>query len=81
MVTPTRKTLYTVDRIVIVDPSDVSVLRPQQRPSMTLVTCYPFYFIGSAPQRYIVEASMNGSDGAFPQAEPAKFSASTAPPR
>ena len=82
MVTPTRKTLYTVDRIVIVTPNDVSVLKPQQQPSLTLVTCYPFYFIGSAPQRYIVQASMNDSDGAFPQAvEPAKFSASTAPPR
>jgi len=48
---------YLIDKIVIVDPSDVSVLSPRSRPSVTLVTCYPFYFVGSAPKRYIVEAS------------------------
>jgi sortase A len=48
---------YVIDRIVIVAPSDVSVLAPRSRPSVTLVTCYPFYFVGSAPQRYIVQAS------------------------
>jgi sortase A len=49
---------YVIDRIVIVAPSDVSVLAPRNRPSVTLVTCYPFYFVGSAPQRYIVQASV-----------------------
>ena len=49
---------YVVDDIIIVDPTDVSVLRPRSRSSLTLVTCYPFYFIGSAPQRYIVQASI-----------------------
>lgn len=48
---------YVVDQIVIVSPNDVSVLRPRSHPSLTLVTCYPFYFVGSAPQRYIVQAS------------------------
>jgi sortase A len=57
-VTPTRTNTYVVDRVVIVDPSDVSVLAPRGRPAVTLVTCYPFYFVGSAPKRYIVEASM-----------------------
>ena len=32
----------------------VAVLRPTSEPSITLVTCYPFYFVGSAPQRFIV---------------------------
>jgi sortase A len=50
--------LYTVDSLKIVDPSDVSVLRTRVRPSLTLVTCYPFYFVGSAPQRYIVQATL-----------------------
>jgi len=50
---------YTIDRIVVVKPTDVSVLAPRQRPSITLVTCYPFYIAGSAPKRYIVQASMN----------------------
>ena len=47
---------YRVDRIWIVDPTDVSVLEPTPTRSLTLVTCYPFYFVGSAPQRYIVRA-------------------------
>ena len=47
---------YTIERIWIVNPEDVSVLDPTPVPSITLVTCYPFYFVGSAPQRYIVRA-------------------------
>lgn len=47
---------YTVEKIQIVAPRDVSVLREQETHALTLVTCYPFYFIGSAPQRYIVTA-------------------------
>ena len=49
---------YTVENIEIVDPANVSVLRSQPQSSLTLVTCYPFYFVGSAPQRYIVHASL-----------------------
>ena len=49
---------FVIDRIVIVDPSDVSVLKNEPGPALTLVTCYPFYFIGNAPQRYIVHASL-----------------------
>jgi sortase A len=52
---------YRVDEIVIVSPHDVSVLRPTEVPTLSLVTCYPFYFIGSAPQRYIVVASLVNS--------------------
>ena len=51
-----RKDIYRVERTWIVDPSDVSVLDPTAAPSLTLVTCYPFYFVGSAPQRFIVRA-------------------------
>jgi sortase A len=50
---------YVVDRIQIVWPRQVEVLRPTPAPSLTLVTCYPFYFFGSAPQRYIVMASLS----------------------
>jgi sortase A len=49
---------YTIEDIEIVDPTNVSVLRSQPQPSLTLVTCYPFYFVGSAPERYIVHASL-----------------------
>ncbi len=48
---------YVVDEIQIVSPDDVSVLAPRGEPSLTLVTCYPFYFVGSAPSRYIVHAT------------------------
>lgn len=53
-----RTETYTVDRIVIVEPSDVAVLRSGSGPALTLVTCYPFYFVGSAPRRYIVHAAL-----------------------
>jgi len=49
---------YQVNQITIVTPNDVSVLGRKPVSSLTLVTCFPFYFIGSAPQRYIVEASI-----------------------
>jgi sortase A len=62
LVTPLRTTRFKVDHIVLVRPNDVSILRPRSVGSLTLVTCYPFYFIGSAPQRYIVQASLAGSD-------------------
>lgn len=48
---------YRIDKVWVVTPDDVSVLDPTPVPSITLVTCYPFYFIGPAPQRYIVRAS------------------------
>jgi len=55
--TPTGIEMYTVVKINIVSPNDVDVLRRRSIPSLTLVTCYPFYYVGSAPQRYIVTAS------------------------
>jgi sortase A len=47
-------------RIRITSPADVSALRPRAKHSLTLVTCYPFYFVGPAPSRYIVDASLKG---------------------
>lgn len=48
---------YRVGSTVIVDPSDVSVLAPTPGRTLTLVTCYPFYFVGHAPKRFIVQAT------------------------
>ena len=48
--------MYHVERTWLVNPEEVSVLDPTPVRSLTLVTCYPFYFIGSAPQRFIVRA-------------------------
>jgi sortase A len=47
---------YRVASITIVSPSDGSILAPSGTESLTLVTCYPFYFVGPAPERYIVRA-------------------------
>lgn len=55
--TPTATTTFIVEDLHIVDPSEVWVLAPTDTPAVTLVTCYPFYFIGSAPQRFIVRAN------------------------
>ncbi len=65
---------YVVDQIRIVKPENIEVLRPRAVPSLTLVTCYPFHFIGSAPQRYIVRASLthesgSGSGSSIPDSE------------
>jgi sortase A len=48
--------------VVIVSPDDVSVLQEQGRPALTLVTCYPFYVLGSAPKRFIVVADLIQSE-------------------
>ena len=52
------KATYVVDQVEIVSPADVQVLQPRGMPSITLVTCYPFYFVGDAPKRFIVHASL-----------------------
>jgi sortase A len=62
LVTPGHTATYIVDRIVLVRPDDVSVLQPRSVSSLTLVTCYPFYYVGSAPERYIVQASIAEPD-------------------
>jgi sortase A len=49
---------YRVVDISVVSPSAIHVLAPTATPSITLVTCYPFYFVGTAPQRYIVRAEL-----------------------
>jgi sortase A len=63
LVAPGQTLSYVIDRIQIVNPDDVSVLHPTPNATLTLVTCYPFYFIGSAPQRYIVSASLKNLHG------------------
>jgi len=56
--TPARTLTYTVDEREIVSPRDTRVLRPRGAPSLTLVTCYPFYFVGSAPERFVLHATV-----------------------
>jgi sortase A len=51
-----REFQYRVVSTEIVSPEDVQVLNPAGHETLTLVTCYPFYFVGSAPSRFIVHA-------------------------
>lgn len=69
--------IYLVEKIEIVNPEDVSVLRPTQVPSLTLVTCFPFYYVGSAPKRYIVRAHLKDVDGSHQEGSQAKSAVST----
>ena len=50
---------FRIDDIQVVEISDKRLLRDTDDQSLTLVTCYPFYFVGHAPQRYIVTASLD----------------------
>jgi sortase A len=59
--TMTGRLAFVIDHISIVMPTDVHVLAPTARPTITLVSCYPFYFVGKAPQRYIVRATLHDS--------------------
>jgi sortase A len=73
---------YRVDSTDIVAPKDIRVLKPSDQPSLTLVTCYPFSYVGSAPERYIVharqiESSPTASSG--PQPKPLPQAQSQAP--
>ena len=55
---PAQTDRYVVHSTKKVSPSDTSVLRKADGSTLTLITCYPFYFVGAAPQRYIVQASL-----------------------
>jgi sortase A len=72
--TPQGIDVYRVERTWVVDPEEVSVLDPTPDPALTLVTCYPFYFVGSAPRRFIVRAvrvgDMAAADGSGMERSP-----------
>ncbi len=53
---------YDVDATAVVEPGDVHVLAPRGVPTLTLVTCWPFDFRGSAPQRFVVQARQVGAE-------------------
>ncbi len=59
--TPAQTLRYRVIRTRVVMPTDVSVLSPTTVPTITLVTCYPFYFVGPAPRRFIVQAEVDAT--------------------
>ena len=56
--TPTKLLRYSVERTFVVAPSDTASLQPTKEPELHLVTCYPFYWVGNAPERFVVEARL-----------------------
>ncbi len=54
--TNNRTWTYVVQHIRIVKPDDKTVLTPKAHPTLTLITCYPFRWVGDAPNRYVVVA-------------------------
>lgn len=56
--TATGTHTYRVRKVRIVDEDDRTVIVPKPRATLTVSTCYPFDFIGSAPERYILEATL-----------------------
>jgi sortase A len=61
---PNETLRYEVVSTLIVAPEDTWVLAPTEEPTLTLVTCYPFYFVGAAPQRFIARARIARGDDA-----------------
>jgi sortase A len=51
---------YQVESVAIVEPDQTEVLKPGDGSTLTLITCYPFRYIGNAPQRFIVRATKIG---------------------
>lgn len=47
---------YQVESTMVVDPERRELLKPTRRPTLTLITCFPFEFIGAAPRRFVVRA-------------------------
>ncbi len=74
--TPAARLRYRVVDIRIVAPEDVHVLAPTVKPTLTLVTCYPFYFLGAAPERYIVRAELVAES---PSASPERYASTESP--
>lgn len=63
---PSGSYQYDVESIRVVEPSEVRVLEIQAKPKLVLVTCYPFLFVGAAPQRFIVTAGLRSVSGNLP---------------
>jgi sortase A len=69
--TPDGVFSYEVEWARIVNPDRIDLLEDTVRPALTLVTCYPFYWVGSAPKRFVVRCravSISAAVGAAPGA-------------
>jgi sortase A len=64
--TPAHEFQYQVDWTAVVPPNAVRVLQPTSEQALTLVTCFPFYYVGAAPERFVVRAHLVPVDS-FPE--------------
>lgn len=55
---PKRVYIYQIQKHWIADANDRTVIVAKDKPTLTLTTCYPFNYIGDAPERYIIEATL-----------------------
>jgi sortase A len=62
LTTPLGSFTYRVRTTVVVDPEDLWVLKPADGHVLTLITCYPFSYVGTAPKRFVVQAERQGQD-------------------
>jgi sortase A len=69
--TGSGKYLYRVKSTRVVLPSNTGPLQPTSSPELNLITCFPFYYVGAAPKRFIVQAWLAGAVTAATRA-PAK---------
>jgi sortase A len=70
METPNGTYEYAVDSLKIVMPENIEVLDPTPTQVLTLVTCFPFDYVGSAPKRFIVRATQTGTQASAVKAKP-----------
>jgi sortase A len=56
--------VYQVRDLIVVNPNDTYVMNPSSTPTLTLITCFPFAYIGRAPKRYVVQADLVSQAGA-----------------
>ena len=70
VVQPQHTDTYIVRQTQVVTPEDVSILGQTTAPTLTLVTCFPFYYIGHAPKRFVVTAHLKPSHHAIMAADP-----------
>jgi sortase A len=61
MQTKTGEYLYRVKSIRVVSPDYTEPLQPTKDAELNLITCYPFFYVGSAPKRFVVEARLAGA--------------------
>jgi len=77
--TPEGEFEYDVSSIAVMDPSGTKVLAPTRSPTLTLVTCYTFHFVGPAPERFVVRARHVRTFA--PDQAASGFSSFSSPPR